>query len=123
MLGRVGFRNGQVSWGLGRHGRCGQARIVGQDTARWGEARRGTAGQVGSGKARCVAFFWDWVRHGRSGQAGRGSSRQGKARQVWHGGVRLFEVGWDEVGRGPVWQVWFVEMWRVGLVLVLARSA
>jgi hypothetical protein len=59
---RVGMRLGMaggsrlvtVYSGLFRHG-----------LARLGEDGQGEAGQVGSGKARRVAFFWDWVRQGR----------------------------------------------------------
>jgi hypothetical protein len=61
---RVGMRLGMaggsrlvtVYSGLFRHG-----------LARLGEDGQGEAGQVGSGKARRVAFFWDWVRQGRFG--------------------------------------------------------
>ena len=52
-----------------------------QGSNRFGKARPGKAGQVGSGKARRVAFFWDWVRHGRAGRAGLGLGRHGALRQ------------------------------------------
>ena len=49
----------QVWIGSGRYGGAMQ----GPD--RFGKARPGKAGQVGSGKTRRVAFFWDLVRQGR----------------------------------------------------------
>ena len=50
----------------------------------------GKAGQVGSGKARCVAFFLGLgkARQVRQGLDRHGALRRDKARQVWIGSGR-----------------------------------